>query len=637
MLRRSTTLVAKTTLCSVLAAAFAVAFLAPSARAQTIDAQTLGAAAVVPWMTGNGMDGHGDKVTVVTVTNGLNNDAISLHLVVFDDQWNALDVLCPLTPLETTYLVFERDSLTGTTKFTYECSDIGVTGVNPGRTNNIIVSQPQNPTAYQGIVFMNIECQANGDIACPGGAQGLRTRGDNALLVSATVIDFSQGYAFSVDGIHIQDLGANDGDRLYEFDGVEYMSFPSALATNYIAPDDHITADLILFTPDGRANDVREINAGVSGIAFDDDENQFSGTQTFDCFFAGSLEDIFGSNIARPNGGNIVGHVELFPIGLSADDSNENDPITGNSNGFRRRPVHGWIVQTIAGQALTETLCTQDAECLVGLGEVCIGGDPGSGTECVEDSACDVDETCLNGSISTEACISDLDCRVGEGETCFGANGSGDICTVASVGCTVPGEVCSGTTVRSCALNSECRVGEQCENQAASGTVCVNDATCAPLGFVCGDAGVCVEPGSGFCTVACSRNADCGVTDTCEGEQPTAVPPVACASDADCSPPEQVCGDDLFCVTADSGRCEPNGTCGSAGQCATVGTCGVQGACGTLGGALGGAPAPAGPFPTSGTTMYAPGAWGRTLVQGPNPLMPDPGDVPALHNGPPPL
>jgi hypothetical protein len=201
---------------------------------------------------------------------------------------------------------------------------------------------------------MAIECLP-GDPGCPVGSTALRTIPHNALLGDATIIDFGNGAAVSVPAIHIQSNGSNNGDKLYEFDGTEYLNFPAVLTTNFIAPNPgNVTLDLLLFTLDGKVNETG-INARVNGLAFDDDEELIgSGAIAFDCFFFSDISAFppngFGPSI---NGGvagaHQVGHIELFPASTSPQtDSNEMDPLTGDGNGARRRPVHGWIFQSIA-------------------------------------------------------------------------------------------------------------------------------------------------------------------------------------------------------------------------------------------------------------------------------------------------
>jgi hypothetical protein len=121
------------------------------------------------------------------------------------------------------------------------------------------------------------------------------------------------------------------------------------LAANYIAPDPFIETRLILFTPDGKVNDPSAGFALLSGMAFDDDENMTTGSAAIFCYANLSLEDIFGPFVRRDVSHHIVGHFELRPgVATAQFDANETDPLTGDANSSRRRPVHGWIVHFMA-------------------------------------------------------------------------------------------------------------------------------------------------------------------------------------------------------------------------------------------------------------------------------------------------
>jgi hypothetical protein len=199
----------------------------------------------------------------------------------------------------------------------------------------------------RGTMFVSVECQ-KGTGGCPGGTGAPRTRGINALAGDATIIDFGQGYAYSVNAIHIQNgVGQNNGDRQYTFDGLEYSAFPGALAANFVSPSfEGISANLILFTLDGKTNDGVPIEFAVTGDAYDDDENPLSGGDKFDCYVNAPLEDVFSTNVFREISGSPVGHLEMLVSQVSNQvDTNEQSPVTGDASGNRRRPVHGWIVQ----------------------------------------------------------------------------------------------------------------------------------------------------------------------------------------------------------------------------------------------------------------------------------------------------
>ena len=336
----------KQTLVGLLTAMAVVCSFGSSANADggIFNQATLGAALVLPWETDAVT---ASKLTIATITNALTELPITLHVTVLDENWDATNFDCPLTPSETTAFVFSYDTTRGKSRVETECSRLGVTGPDPGQTNDYVT---RTLSANRGIMFVSVECQ-KGVQGCPGGTLGARTLGINALLGDATVIDFGQGYAYSVNAIHIQNgAKGNNGDRLYRFDGLEYAQFPSALATNFISPSDTgIAANLILFTLDGKANDSQAINFAVAGNAFDDDENPTSGGEEFDCYANVGIEEIFGDNVIREESGSVVGHLELLVTGVGGQvDSNETDPITGDATGHRVRGVHGWLVQHIS-------------------------------------------------------------------------------------------------------------------------------------------------------------------------------------------------------------------------------------------------------------------------------------------------
>ena len=342
----------KTILIGMLTATFAVGTFGSSASAQnaTIDASTLGAALALPWETD---PNTASKLTIATVTNGLVNDPLTLHVTVLDEFCGATNFDCPLTPSETTSFVFSYDTVRGTSRVQAECSRLGVIGPDPGQTNDVV---NKTLSANRGVMFVSVECQKGSTNlgACPGGTNGLRTKGINALLGDATIADFGQGFAYSVNAIHIQaGSDRNNGDRLYKFDGREYKSFPSALATNFVSPSDTgIAANLALFTLDFKANDPQPIWFALDGDAYDEDENPTSGGEVYDCYANNSIEDIFGYNVLREESGSLVGHLELLVSDVGGQvDANETSAKTGDANGNRVRPVHGWLVQFITDGA----------------------------------------------------------------------------------------------------------------------------------------------------------------------------------------------------------------------------------------------------------------------------------------------
>jgi hypothetical protein len=336
----------------ICATALLLAVVLPAAAVDVVDPHSLGAAVVLPYLTTADV---GDRITIASVTNGLTQGAVNLHAIwISGDQgedWAALDYDCALTPLETTYFVFEREP-GGTAQVTFECSDLGQTFPNNSATNNIVT---RSVPGQDGIMFLTVECQLGSD-GCARGPLANRTLRTNALVGSATVIDMGQGRGFSISGIHIQGIASAEeaaGDRHYIFDGSpgEYAPFPSSLTANFVAPDDSTTLELMLFTLDGTVNGGPGIIGSLGGYAFDDDENPTSGSLRFDCFTVQDLTEPppygFGRNLRSDFGGHLVGHLQLFPGVALAADVHEYVPGTGDGSGARRRPVHGWVLQSV--------------------------------------------------------------------------------------------------------------------------------------------------------------------------------------------------------------------------------------------------------------------------------------------------
>jgi hypothetical protein len=338
----------KNTIIGALTATVAVCSFGSTASAEVFNPGAVGAALVVPWETDAVSQG---KITIATVTNTLSDTAIVLHVTVMDEFWNATDFNCPLTPSETTSFEFAYDNFGGfgSTSLKVECSDPGRLTANPqGNTANQV--QINIDDASRGIMFVSVECPGN-TLGCPV----QETRYDNALLGDATIIDLAQGYAYSVSAIHIQaaDNQGGNNDRQYLFDDNEYKEFPATLNSNFISPSlDGIAASVILFTLDGTVNDDSAINFKLTGFAYDDDENPISGGEKYDCYTNTPLQELFSTNVFRERSGSSVGHMELIVDGVSNQvDSNEQFGPTGDGDGARVRPVHGWIVQHIADGA----------------------------------------------------------------------------------------------------------------------------------------------------------------------------------------------------------------------------------------------------------------------------------------------
>jgi hypothetical protein len=313
-----------------------------------INPNTLGAAVAIPYLTD--APGVGERISIATVTNGSSWQPIVLHLTwISATDWSSIDSDCPLTPLETTHFVFERYQATDTAIVHFDCS---ADGSGPGATSGGESVMRQVPGA-NGMMFAAVECQS---LYCPPAAPGgegpePRTLLTNILSADLIVMDFGTGQAFSVPAIHIQGRGQSEPfDRNYEFSGQmgSYAAFPTVLTTNYVAPDDSITAELLLFTLDGKVGTGPGIQAGIAGSAYDDDENPTSGRIRFDCMTVTPIDaspNGWGLNVTRPFAGHTAGHLTLYPTSVSRNDEHERSQ---NNDGLRLAPVHGYLIQTIS-------------------------------------------------------------------------------------------------------------------------------------------------------------------------------------------------------------------------------------------------------------------------------------------------
>ena len=303
----------------ILVAAVAAIFLSSPGLAalELMDHSATGSLVSTPWLA------TGKRVTVTTLTNAL-AAPISVHFTALNNKWQGIDFDCPLSPMETTYFVFESNA-SGGAKVTFECSDITQSNLNIVRTLFI----PGAADEREGFIVFHMT-QAPAGFPMPNPASLV------SLIADFTVIDFDQGYAFSANGWHFQVQGPNQNN---------VVQVPQTLASSFIAPDDDITADLLLYTLHGRIGWNSPVKFG--GLAYDDDEQPLSNVHEYDCFTIVSLQDIFGLSIDRRNGPGgfpyFVGHVSLFalthPLAFN--------PNTGSYGPFQSASV-GYMVQTIA-------------------------------------------------------------------------------------------------------------------------------------------------------------------------------------------------------------------------------------------------------------------------------------------------
>jgi hypothetical protein len=313
------------------------------ATAQNASLDEVGALLVLPVVTdtGAGIFGSGGPtVTAAVVTNA--GPAVRLHLNVLSgdegDSWSAQDFDCDVTAHETTLFVFEPSASGYGSRLHVECR-------SPGSASEQTHEMGLN--AATGVMVVTLEDPATGD-----------TVNTNQLLGDGTIVDFGAGAAWSAGAISFQGVASAPGveDRAYRFDNSEYTRFPSALASNYLAPrpGGHIDAELILFTLDGTTGQVQVPEAQVSIDFVTDRGGRSSTSHRFDCFDIVSLGSIDGrfelDADDRLGGGHLVIRPEAVTYGNLAHDASF-DGGPGAVPGVRRTPVHGWLVQTIGTPA----------------------------------------------------------------------------------------------------------------------------------------------------------------------------------------------------------------------------------------------------------------------------------------------
>jgi hypothetical protein len=324
-----------------------LALPSPAAASNT-NIHQVGAALALPVLTGgqgpNLVAGSGDVIfgsaTVATFATVLNGKSEPIRLLVDvisgdpppqTDQCRSTSFACDLAAGGVATFVF--DPLAGAgSELVVECADLDSGGS---------VSLSRNVSADNGILFVGA--------ADPDTGEALS---EDVIFGTAMIVDFVRGQSFSMQAIAFQaGSGQNDGDKVYRFDGQEYARFPGVVATNFMAPTATVNAELILFTLDAAAGSTPAPRVRIGGLAFNDDEEFFDFGHQFDCFDIVALDAIdpnFAFSASGSGLGSIVGHVS-FSSQPAASPNDIHDAAFGDANSVRRRPVHGWIVQDVAG------------------------------------------------------------------------------------------------------------------------------------------------------------------------------------------------------------------------------------------------------------------------------------------------
>jgi hypothetical protein len=277
----------------------------------------------------------GDWTSIIITNTGSKGVRLGFQVLSGDleDSWTANSFDCPLSGNETThFLIAPNEHGDNSSTIYFECSIPGATGDDPDSLN---VERVEVVNAAKGILFAYVK-DAFGDVVS-----------NDVLIGTATVIDFDDDTAWSVDAVPFQggDVLAQDGNREFRFDGLEFLQFPSMVLTQFHAPSYDVEAELILFTLDGTTGAAPDVELKVD--FWNDDELKRDADYAFDCFDIVKLEDI-DPRFKRESLGSSVGHLKLTPkVASQEDEARVHDILFGDGNGVRRVPVHGWIVQEI--------------------------------------------------------------------------------------------------------------------------------------------------------------------------------------------------------------------------------------------------------------------------------------------------
>lgn len=285
----------KKALMSILAT-MAVAGLAGGAFAQQLNINELGALQAIPFLTSSTVS------TKAVLTNGAGGDR-ALHFDVINgdpsENWDVESFECELTARETVEITFTNNNAGGST-ITFECDavegvaeNIGGDAGNPGT----VLSD-----AEQGVLVVTVTDGAGA------------TTSENVMFSDFTVYDSGSSEAASAPATSIQGGAMNNGDKKYDFDGMEYLQFAAASATNYHPPATN-GGQLLIYTLDGTTGSGPFVRVRV--LWYDDDEHVQDDAFTFQCFDLVSYSTISPGLAALAT----AGHMELIPVADTATQS----------------------------------------------------------------------------------------------------------------------------------------------------------------------------------------------------------------------------------------------------------------------------------------------------------------------------
>jgi hypothetical protein len=234
----------------------------------------------------NGNYPYDDQFSYITITND-KSTPVNAHMEIIDgDACDDCNFDLPLTGFQTQRLLLARVYVSG------------VWATVVARSSDIIFGELEDvlPSIIDEVILT----------ACPGragfviatlespGVEPRVTLGENMLHGDEVVVNLSRGSAVQVGAIAVQGAGPNNGDRIYDFNSVEYKKFPSIVTANFWAPTLGGTVDprLVLFNVNFNTNDALPPTTNCSINYANADEQIFSRNYSFDCWTDRRLLDI---------------------------------------------------------------------------------------------------------------------------------------------------------------------------------------------------------------------------------------------------------------------------------------------------------------------------------------------------------
>jgi len=223
--------------------------------------------------SGNGP--YDTQFTYITITND-KSTPVNAHFEIIDgDACDDCNFDLPLTGFQTQRLILARVYVSGVwATVVANSSDIllGPT-LEDVIDETIITACP----GRKGFVIATLEAP---------GVEPRATLGENMLHGDEVVVNLSRGSAVQVGAIAVQGAGPNNGDRVYDFNSVEYKKFPSIVTANFWAPTLGNTVDprLVLFNVNFNTNDVLPPTTACSINYANAEEQIFSRSFNFDCW-----------------------------------------------------------------------------------------------------------------------------------------------------------------------------------------------------------------------------------------------------------------------------------------------------------------------------------------------------------------